>query len=119
MKGLRFMAILTIVSLASCVSKSAIVPIGKDTYMMSGSSRAFAAGGGTLKADLIQDAAKFCAEQNKILQMRNSTSKDMVFGQSAAHSEVIFRCLDENDPENKRIDMDNVYPKTRIEIKNK
>lgn len=106
-------------ALGSCVSMSDIVPVGKDTYMISGSSRAFAAGGGTLRADLLKEAGKYCASQNKVLIMTNSTAKDMVFGQSAAHSDVIFRCLDKNDPEFQRPDIDNVYPKTRIEIQNK
>jgi hypothetical protein len=105
--------------LISCASISDVVPVGKDTFMISGSSRAFAAGGGTLRVELIKEATKFCDKQNKVLLMKNSTSKDMVFGQSAAHSDVIFRCLHENDPEFERPEIDSVYPKKRIEIENK
>ena len=119
MKLINCFFVLLLLILASCVSMSDIVSVGKDTYMISGSSRAFAAGGGKLKADLLKEAENFCASKNKVLLMTNATAKDMVFGQSAAHSEVIFRCLDENDPEFKRPEIDSVYPKTRIEIENK
>ena len=103
----------------SCVSVSDIVSVGKDTYMITGSSRAFAAGGGTLTADLIKEAANYCAKQNRRLLLKTSSDSDMVFGQKAAQSKVIFRCLREDDPELDRIEIDTVYPKTRIEIENK
>ncbi len=116
MSIVKYWIVLFMFILGSCVSMSDVVPVGKDTYMISGSSRAFAAGGGTLRADLLKEAARYCAKENKVLIMKNSTAKDMVFGQSAAHSDVIFRCLDENDPEFERTEIDSVYPKNRIEV---
>ncbi len=84
--------------------------------MVAGTSRAFAASGSTLKADLIKEAALFCTKQNKTLLLKNSEASDMVFGRSAANSEIIFSCLSEHDSENTRPNFDKVMPKQRVEI---
>lgn len=66
--------------------------------MIANSSNAPAQSGGQLKAQLMQKASKFCAEQNKLAMLVGSSAVDMALGRTAS-SEITFRCLLENDLE--------------------
>lgn len=95
--GLLFVVFLSLF-VPSCVSISEITPIGKDTYMMASSSSAMGEGGGNLKAKLVKEASLFCTEKSKALMLVGFSSVDMAFGRPAS-AEITFRCLNENDPE--------------------
>ena len=97
---------------------SEILPIGRDTYLMTSSSSTMGAKGGELKATLIKKGTAYCAGQDKLLLLVGFSAVDSVvsgrsprdmgynalsprdndYGSSAA-SEITFRCLNENDPE--------------------
>jgi hypothetical protein len=86
--------------LSSCVSNSEIVPAGKDSYLVSGK----AVGGMNSGESLIaatKAANAYCATQKKFMVIRNTdTGGNAGFG--GERSQLIFSCVDENDPEYKR-----------------
>lgn len=88
-------------ALAGCVSTSEIVPAGKDTYMVTGASHGGAAGGKEGAAAL-KAANAHCEKMGKHLQIRRT---DSGYSLNYASMNLIFSCLDENDPEYKRPDL--------------
>ena len=86
--------------LVGCASNSGVVPIGKDTYMVSRQAATGFSGSGTLKAEALQEANQFCASQGKKLQVvsTNEASPPYIFG-NFPKAEVQFMCLDASDPE--------------------
>jgi len=96
----KIIAVITIsLFLVGCAS--APVKIGKDTYMMTNSGAWSWSSGSKLKAELYQDAQKFCAEKGLQMASVDSKARHGSFTQFA-QSEITFRCLPENDPEYKR-----------------
>ena len=61
--------IFAVVILSGCASNSGIISIGIDTYMVSRQAATGFSGSGTLKADAIEEAAEFCMERDKLLQI--------------------------------------------------
>lgn len=51
-----------------------------------------------LRSELIKESSAFCASQGKIFQI--NSYNDVPVGQNLlASSEILFMCLDQNDPE--------------------
>ena len=114
MKQLLTGIVITIV-LAGC-SHTAPVLIGPDTYM----SERMSAGGifvsaGALKAELYKEANEFCLAQGKQLMPDSVVSNEAIPGRAMPRAEIIFRCLDPNDPALKRPVM-RPEPNVRIEV---
>ena len=87
----------SIALVTSCVSSSDIVPVGKDSYLISGRANGgLNAGKGTIEAT--KRANAYCAGQNKFMIIRrvDTNGNEAVFGESA---NIIFSCVDQNDPE--------------------
>src|SRR4051794_40960959 len=82
--------------LAACSSSPA--PVGKDTYMLSGTGAWSWSSGAAIKGDLYRQANDFCRSQGKQLMPAEARSTDGSFS-NFAQAEVTFRCLSENDPE--------------------
>jgi len=83
--------------LAACASTNDIVPVGKDTYIVSGWGKSPGGySGAEVKANAIKEAGKFCASQGKQIQVISSTQRDMTFGVNAT-AELQFMCLSSND----------------------
>jgi hypothetical protein len=102
--------------LASCgVVTSDIVPAGKDTYFMS--SRGYAVASGGAFAEAYKKADEYCKKEGKFFAPVSANSEKIDIMSSDVG--LTFRCLNENDPEYTRPDMDSVYPKQRIEIEHK
>jgi hypothetical protein len=83
---------------AGCVSTSEIVPAGKDSYMVTGASHG-GASGGKEGAAALKAANAYCEKMGKHLQMRRT---DTGYSLNYASMNLVFSCLDANDPEYKR-----------------
>jgi hypothetical protein len=88
--------------LAGCVATTSdVVPAGKDTYMVS----AMAAGSVVLAGHSMINATKaanaYCANLGKVMIIRNTQSVG-TSGMGSEHSNLIFSCVSEDDPEYKR-----------------
>lgn len=84
---------------AGCKVSSPITPAGKDTYMVSSHVAACISCSATVKS--MQTANEFCAKQKKFAVIRNSTGSTNPLGYNVS-SELIFSCVDENDPDYQR-----------------
>jgi hypothetical protein len=88
------------VMLAGCASNLGVVPIGPETYMVSRQAASGFSGSGTLKAEAFQEANQFCANQNRIMQVVNTSEAQppFLFG-NFPKAEVQFMCLSSSDSE--------------------
>jgi len=86
--------------LAGCASNSGVVPIGKDTFMVSRQAVTGFSGSGTLKAEAFKEANQYCLSQKKVLQIVNTSEAQppYVLG-NFPKAEVQFMCLEPNDSE--------------------
>jgi hypothetical protein len=84
--------------LAGCASNSGIIPIGKDTYMVSRQAATGFSGSGTLKAEAFQEANSYCIAQGKKLQVVNTNEAlpPFILG-NFPKAEVQFMCLTDSD----------------------
>jgi len=92
--------LLLLLFLVGCAAKSGVVPLGKDTYIVSRQAATGLPGLGNLKAESLREANKYCNDNNKVMQVINTfeTSPPYVFG-NYPRVEIQFMCLDSNDPE--------------------
>jgi len=102
-----------VVLLAGCASPSAVVPYGKDTYIINVDDAMGGYSSGSLQVKAAQHANAYCAKQGKVMRVRN-TSNQGTQGWTSTSSSLIFSCIDENDPENTRPNLRTV-PDTVIE----
>ena len=65
----RLLTIFLGILLVGCASNSGIVPIGKDTYMVSRQAATGFSGSGDLKAKALREGSQFCEKQGKTLQV--------------------------------------------------
>lgn len=88
--------------IAGCASTSTgVVPIGKDTYMVSihgarGTSQ------GDMRAMAFREASVYCISQKREVQPLSVKSNGYIPYVRNAEAEVQFRCLSSDDPELKR-----------------
>ena len=91
------LALLLPVFAAACVTTSPVVPMGKDSYMITGSN----AGGlnrGKGKTLAVQQANAHCASLKKFLVVRRFDSEAGVFDGTQSTT-LVFSCVAEDDPE--------------------
>jgi hypothetical protein len=94
--NLRSGGVLVITLLISgCVVSSPVVPAGNNTYMVSSRSRACLKC--TMASTALQTANQFCASKGKSLVIHNTSGYMNPFGYNA-ENQLIFSCLDQNDP---------------------
>jgi hypothetical protein len=93
----RFLAGITLASLFGCATvQSGVVPVGKDTYQLSMTGVGFATQANTnIKA--LKAANAYCDKMNKHLVFQHS-SESGVYGFSPRQDNLVFLCLDANDP---------------------
>ena len=86
-----------IASLAACVTVgSQAVPVGKDTYQISMTGVGFATQANTnIKA--LRAANDYCMRLGKHMVPKTSAESG-VYGWSPRQDNLVFMCLDENDP---------------------
>jgi len=93
----RWSALAALASLTGCVTvPSNVVPIGKDTYQLSMTGVGFATQANTnIKA--LRAASEYCDKMGKHLVFQHS-SESGVYGWSPRQDNLVFLCLDANDP---------------------
>lgn len=92
----KWLVILTLV-LTGCTS-TGIVPMDKDTYMVSKRSAQIGFGPAVgAKADVYREANEFCREQNRKVETVNLEMTDSGFGRPASAS-LQFRCVSDTEP---------------------
>jgi len=84
--------------ISGCVSTSEIIPVGKDSYMVSGSGTGGLSYGKTLAAAL-KSANTYCAKQTKFMIIRREETEGRFNGEAA---NLMFSCVTADDPEYKR-----------------
>jgi hypothetical protein len=89
------------ISSVSCASPSKVVPCGKDTYMLAMDDIWGGNSPSGLQIKAAEKANDYCASMGKVIQIRNASSTG-AWGWTATSSNLIFSCLDANDPENTR-----------------
>jgi hypothetical protein len=97
---MRTIAVMALVLVTGCVSSSEIVPMGKDSYMVSGQAR----GGvetGKSAIEATKAANAYCAQKG-LLMMPRTTNTEGSATWTAETSTLIFTCLKADDPEYKR-----------------
>lgn len=100
---MRKILMLLCLGLCGCASNSGVVPIGKDTYMVSRQAATGFSGSGTLKAEALQEASKYCEKQGKKLQVvSTSEAQPPYILANFPKAEIQFMCLDANDPQLQR-----------------
>ena len=104
-------------TLSSCASNSGIMPIGRDTFMVSRQAATGFSGSGTLKAEAFQEATQYCTKEGKFMQVVNTheASPPYIFG-NFPKAEVQFMCLSASDAELQRPKLKKT-PDQTIEIK--
>jgi len=75
-----------------CSTTSNIVPIGKDTFLISKEQATGFQGLGTMKADIIGEANKYCSSQGKVMEIVSTSDSQppFVLG-NYPRSEINFR----------------------------
>jgi hypothetical protein len=99
MKSSSVFAMSLLVFLTGCAANSGVIPIGKDTYMVSRQAATGFSGSGTLKAEAFQEANQFCLTRAKEVQVvsTHEAAPPYILG-NFPKAEVQFMCLDRNDP---------------------
>jgi len=87
--------------LSSCVSTSDVVPIGKDSYMVSGGGTGGLSYGKTSIA-ATKKANAYCATLHKFMIVRRIDTHQPFNGEA---TDLVFSCVTEDDPEYKRPDL--------------
>ena len=84
--------------LSACAS-TGIVPMGKDTYMVSKQTATGFQPAVGITAEILQEANEFCQKQGLVMVVVSLNSKDGVPGRSYATAELVFKALRPDDPE--------------------
>ena len=105
-------------SISGCAKNSGIVPMGKDSYIVSRQAATGFHGMGGLKAEAFAEASAYCTKQNKKVQVINTTEAQppYILG-NFPKVEVQFMCLAEGDPELSRPKLRKDSGVTTLEIK--
>lgn len=100
-----------------CAS-TGIVPIGKDTYMVSKQSATGYESAVGNKGQVLVEANKFCTRQGLVMVLVSLNTKDGVPGRSYATAELVFRAVGPEDAENQRPKLERA-PDATIEVRNR
>lgn len=95
---MKSVCVLISILITGCASNSGVVPIGKDTYLVSRQAATGFSGSGSLKAEAFQEANVYCVQQGKKLQVvsTHEAQPPYVLG-NFPKAEVQFMCLSETD----------------------
>ena len=116
--ALACVAAVLAVALAGCVASTGVVPIGKDTYMVSRQSATGFESAVGVKGQVLKEANEFCAKQGLVMVLVSLNTKDGVPGRSYATAELVFRAVRPEDAENQRPALERGAD-TTIEIRNR
>jgi hypothetical protein len=102
LKKIRFSAFLILLSIVLAGCSTGVVPMGRDTYMIAGSSPGLVQSA-TIRARLLREADSWCRKQGLVMVPLNYSGREAVIGSHCANSEVIFRAVPPTDAENQRV----------------
>lgn len=88
------LAILVTTTVLGCATTGTdgVVPIGPDMYMLGGLGNFTDFSSSAVKARMFRHAAKYCADQGRVMSPMGSVGKDADYG-TYASAEVQFRCI--------------------------
>ena len=109
--------VLFVAGLASCAS-TGILPIGKNTYMVSKQTATGYQSAVAIKGEILKEANEFCVKQGLVMVIVSLDTKDGVPGRSYATAELVFRAVRPEDAENQRPQLERGAD-TTIEIRKK
>ena len=90
--------------LAGCTTSSQVVPIGKDSYMVTAATSAFSGMNKSPHIKAAQRANQYCdALAKHMIIRRMDTTGRVGFGNVSVN--YLFSCVGENDPEYQRPDL--------------
>lgn len=92
--------LISLLVLSGCSVSSPIMPVGKDTFMVS--SHVGACINCAASITSIKAANEYCAQQGKVIVMRNSNSSTNQYGYETSN-QLTFSCVSQNDSENTRL----------------
>lgn len=78
--------------LSGCATSSGVVPMGKDTYMVSRGDNSPAASLTALKAAALNDASEYCAKTGNTFAVVGGLDVPRSFGQFP-QTEIQFKCV--------------------------
>jgi len=100
MKGL-YVGVAAIL-LVGCATQSGVVPIGKDTFMVSRQGFIVTQSVSAIKADAYREAAAYCTQQGKNFQVVNTSEQAGSYGKQLPTAEIQFMCLENGDSAHQR-----------------
>ncbi|SRR6266480_2881633 len=117
-KRLQGALVLGLLVVALGCASTGIVPIGKDTYIVSRQSATGFESSVGVKGQVLKEANEFCAKQGLVMVLVSLNTKDGVPGRSYATAELVFRAVRPEDAENQRPTLERGAD-TTIEIRNR
>lgn len=96
--------VVTCLSLTACMSTSEVVPVGKDTYMLSARASGLLASSSEVPIEAMKAANVHCASLGRRMIIRRTDTQGIP-GLTDMSSSLIFSCVTEDDPEYKRPDL--------------
>ena len=94
---MRNTVIILALTLGGCVSTSEIVPVGKDSFMLTTTAR----GGGGGGVEGAKAANQYCESRNTHMIIRRMDSNGIP-GLGPVNGTLVFSCVAANDPEYQR-----------------
>ena len=92
----KIFAVILCLGLFGCAS-TGVVPMGKDTYMISKKSAQVGFGQPVgARADVYREANEFCVKQNKKLETVSCDMQNSGFARPGSVT-LIFKCVNDND----------------------
>ena len=98
---IKFVAIFWVLLVfVGCASNSGVISMGNNTFMITHQAATGFSGSGSLKADVVRDAAKYCEMRGKQMKVVSITEAlpPYIFG-NFPKAEIVFKALPPNDPE--------------------
>ncbi len=90
--------LLTFLLITGCVSNSGVLPMGKDTYTLSVGASGYgsvSSNNVSSRKEALTQANQYCSSKNKETLIKNIQPNSTYAGSTY---ELIFQCLDANDP---------------------
>lgn len=92
---MRIISVVALILVAGCASQSGIAPMGGGMYVASKQAATGFPGLGNLKAEVLRESDKFCAERKQdFLVVSTTETRPPYIAGNYPRAEVQFRCVD-------------------------